>query len=109
MNTMDILNSSMDPWKVLGVPRDADNAAIEEAWKKLSRQRRMDDMITTAYRMIATEAGRAQWSLLSPGRQDSLDSIMDEIPLRPRYSGPGIWYRTLNEILESRNPTEETE
>jgi len=102
MNTMDILNCSFDPWKTLGVPRDADNATIKEAWKSLS-QRRIDDKITLAYKMIATEVCRAQWELLSPGRQESLDSILEEIPLRPKYSGPGIWYRSLIEYIKKKD------
>jgi len=99
MNTLDILNSNFDPWEVLGVTRDADNLTIEEAWKKLSNQRRVDDRVTQAYKMIATELYRAQWNLLSPGRQESLDTIFRELPLRPRYSGPGIWYRSLHEHM----------
>lgn len=99
MNTMDILNCSIDPWEILGVNRDADDASIEKAWKSLSSGRRNDERLRQAYQFIATEESRIQWELLSPGRQDNLDSIIEDLPYRPKYSGPGIWYRTIEEQL----------
>jgi hypothetical protein len=99
VNTMDYFNSTLDPWKVLGVNRDADDEEIEKAWKKISGSRHKGDKIGLAYKMIATEESRAQWFLLSPGRQESLEGILEDLPLRPKYSGPGIWYKTLENVL----------
>jgi DnaJ-class molecular chaperone len=100
MNTFDYLNSTMDPWKVLGLSRDADNTEIEKAWKQLSGSRHKEDKINQAYRMIASEEARAQWKLLYPGRQETLEGILENMPLRPQYTGPGLWYQSLKDVIE---------
>ena len=102
MNTMDYLNSSMDPWKVLGISPDADDGMIEKAWKELSGSRHKDDRINQAYKMIASQESRAQWALLTPGRQETLKGILDELPLKPQYSGPGLWYASLKDALKQK-------
>lgn len=103
MNTMDIIDSKIDPWAVLDVSREADDRDIENAWKEMSSKGRNRDRVQLAYTLIASAEDRARFMLLSPGIPESLDCILDQMPLRSRYSGPGIWYSSLKKKLEEQN------
>ncbi len=100
MNTMDIIDSKINPWEVLGVPEDADDTMIREAWKVKSGGSGNRDKVHQAYRMVCGERERAMYRLLSPGVPENLKDIKDEMPLRSRYSGPGVWFSTLKREIE---------
>ncbi len=99
MNTFDIMDSTIDPWQILGIGEDADDAQIEAAWKEHSSRGRNREKVHQAYRMIAHEEDRARLRLLSPGIPASLEAIKDDMPLRTRYTGPSAWYGNLKEVL----------
>lgn len=103
MNTMDIIDSKIDPWDVLDISREADDREIENAWREMSSKGRNRDRVHLAYKLIASAEDRARFMLLSPGTPESLDGIQDQMPLRSRYSGPGIWYSSLKNALEEQN------
>ncbi len=100
MNTMDIIDSRIDPWEILGVSGDAGDREIEEAWRKRSAGGGNRDKIHQAYKMICGERERAMYRLLSPGTPENLKDIKDGMPLRSRYSGPGVWYSALKREVE---------
>ncbi|MBF9014756.1 MULTISPECIES: hypothetical protein [unclassified Oceanispirochaeta] len=100
MNAMDIIDSKIDPWAVLEISREAEDREIENAWRDKSSTGRNRDKVHLAYKMIASAEDRARLMLLSPGIPESLDEIQDQMPLRSRYSGPGIWYSSLKKVLE---------
>jgi len=102
MDALDIINLSINPWKLLGVEPDAGDREIEQAWKNLSSGHRKNDRIRQAYQLIATEEDRARYRLLSPHRVDDPEEILQEIRPVPKYSGPGIWYKSLRNILKTR-------
>lgn len=102
MNTMDIIDSNIDPWTVLEIERDSDDNAIEAAWREKISSPKNRDRVHLAYKMIARAEDRAKYMLLSPGIPEKLDGIQEEMPLRSRYSGPGIWYQCLKDILEEK-------
>ncbi len=101
MNTLDMINLTINPWQLLGVSPEADDREIEEAWENLSNGHRKNDMIRQAYQLIATEQSRAQFRLLSPHQAGDPEEMMEDIPPRPVYSGPGIWYKTLSNKLKT--------
>ncbi len=101
MNTLDLINLTIDPWKLLGVPYEADDKEIEKAWENLSHGHRKNDTIRQAYQLISTQENRAQFRLLSPRRCDIDPGVLiNEIPPKPVYSGPGIWYKSLSARLK---------
>ncbi len=103
MNTLDIINLTINPWDLLGVSIDADDREIETAWKNLSRGHRKNDTIRQAYQLIAKSEDRALYKLLSPHCVDNPGEILNSLPPSPKYSGPGIWNKTLgNHLKEQR-------
>ncbi|MDC7231739.1 MAG: hypothetical protein PQJ58_00785 [Spirochaetales bacterium] len=108
MNIMDIIDSRIDPWEVLDIPRDAEDHEIKEAWKARTVSGRKRDRLHLAYKMIATAEDRELYRLLSPGTPETLEGFEQQLPLRSRYSGPGIWYNSLKKILETETGEEQT-
>jgi hypothetical protein len=102
MNTMDIIDSRIDPWAVLDISREAGDRDIENAWREMSSTGGNRDRVHLAYKLIASAEDRARFMLLSPGAPESLDGIQEQMPLRSRYSGPGIWYSSLKKVLEEQ-------
>ena len=102
MNTLDIINLTINPWKLLGISEDAEDKEIEMAWKNLSAGHRKNDTIRQAYQLIATKEDRARFKLLSPHRVENPEDILKELPPQPVYSGPGIWYKSLSALMKSR-------
>jgi hypothetical protein len=108
MNTIDILEADIDPFKALGLPFGADSAEIEKAWNALSPESRKSAVLGRAYKMIGSPESREIYMLLSPAPPEDLDNLPREIPRKPRYSGPGIWYRTLAGWLENEDTEKES-
>ena len=102
MNTLDIINLSINPWKLLGISEDADDREIEQAWKNLSNANRKNDTIRQAYQLIAAKEDRAKFRLLTPHRIEDPAAIIRELPPHPKYSGPGVWYKSLSTLLKDR-------
>ena len=103
INTIEILESDIDPFKLLGLPFAAENREIETAWHSLPEEKKGSDDYINAYRMIGTPESRELYLLLSPSSPEDLDALALEIPRKPRYSGPEIWYRTLAQWLENED------
>lgn len=102
MNTMDIIDSNIDPWDVLGIQKDSDDTVIEQAWRAKISARKNLDKVHLAYKMIANAEDRARYALLLPGIPESLEGIQDQMPVRSRFSGPGVWYKSLKTIIENQ-------
>ena len=102
MNTLDIINLSINPWSLLGISEDADDREIEQAWKNLSNANRKNDMIRQAYQLIANEEDRAKFRLLTPHMVEDPTTIIKQLPPHPKYSGPGIWYKSLTSQMKAR-------
>ena len=103
MNTLDIINLRINPWKLLNIAETADDREIEQAWENLSNANRKNDTIRQAYHLIASEEDRAQFRLLSPHSVEDPDDILNNLPPRPVYSGPGIWYKSLSAKLKKES------
>jgi len=102
LNTLDIINLTINPWKLLGISEDAGDREIEMAWRNLSAAHRKNDTIRQAYQLIATKEDRAKFKLLSPHRVDDPEKILNELPPQPLYSGPGVWYKSLTALMKSK-------
>lgn len=103
MNTIEIYEADIDPFKTLGLPFGAEWKEIEAAWDALAPEARNDRARSRAYEMIGSPESREIYLLLSPAAPEDLDKLPREIPRKPRYSGPGIWYRTLAGWLENED------
>lgn len=102
MNIIEIIDSNIDPWNVLDISREADDQEIENAWREMTSTGKNRDRVDLAYKLIASAEDRARFILLSPGIPETLDGFQNKMPLRTRYSGPGIWYSSLKKILEEQ-------
>ena len=103
MNTFDMINLTINPWQLLGISPDANDREIEDAWENLSNAHRKNDTIRQAYQLIATEQSRAHFRLLSPHQADDPLEMVEKVPPKPVYSGPGIWYKTLSNQLKAQS------
>ncbi len=108
MNTIDILESDMDPFKTLGLPFAASLSEIRQSWERLPDEKRQNEEYIRAYKMIGSPEGREIYLLLSPSSPGDLETLSRDIPRKPRYSGPGIWYRTLEGWLENEDNERES-
>lgn len=106
MNTMDIIDSKIDPWSVLDISVNAGDNEIEQAWRDKLSTGKNRDRVHLAYKMIACAEDRIRLQLLSPSSPHNLEEIQNEMPLRSRYSGPGVWYNSLRDILNDREESD---
>ena len=103
MNTLDIINLTINPWELLGIAEDADDTEIEAAWKNLSNGHRKNDTIRQAYQLIARSEDRALYKILSPHRVDNPEEILSSLPPQPKFTGPGIWNKSLGNHMKEEH------
>lgn len=97
-----------DPWVILGVGREADDAAIKKAYRKLARElhpdRNKDDPeaearfqdVAEAYGAIHDQAARANWLVEHEGRA----AFTGEFGATPHFSSHGDAREGIQEIME---------
>ena len=94
-----------DPFLVLGLPEDADDAAIRKAYLELVRRYPPEahpqefQAIADAYRAIAEANDRAERLLFgnAPGQDETLRGLAPDAPNARRPVGVGRWLKLLAE------------
>ena len=89
-----------DPYAVLGVPPNADDAAVRAKYLDLVRRYPPEQaperfaLIRAAYERLRNRDDRLRWRLFEAGQHDSIDSIIEEVACRSPRRRP-----TLAELL----------
>jgi curved DNA-binding protein CbpA len=85
-----------DPYTVLGVPPDAGDAAIREAYLALARQFTPENhperftAIRKAYDTIRDLERRARHRLLEQGKDETIDAILEDAACRTQRRRPSL-------------------
>jgi len=92
-----------DPWQVLGVPADADERRIRQAYLEKVRQHppdRADEQfqrVRDAYEELRDPRRRGRRMILSADPRANLVSLLEEDLQSRRFVGPALWLAALNE------------
>lgn len=85
-----------DPYSVLGVPLDAADAAIREAYLALARQFTPENhperfaAIRAAYESIRDLDKRARHRLFEQGKDETIDAILEDAACRTQRRRPSL-------------------
>lgn len=94
-----------DPWEVLGLSKDADDAAVERVYLARSA-RTTDDLqrrkLKEAYDLISTERRRIRFRLLAPAGLEKPEELLYLVKAKPRYAGPGLWLKAVRTLATER-------
>lgn len=85
-----ILDFPYDPWQLLGVTREADDAAVDAAWIKAGAPE--TGILAEAYDMLRDEPSRLRTILLNPRPYSKAADAGSVLKKHPVYIGPGAWY-----------------
>jgi len=92
-----------DPWAILGVPVDADQRRIRDAYLRKVKEHPPDraaeefERIRDAYEELRDPRRRSQRMILSANPTAELVSLLDEGAPARRFVGPGPWLAALKE------------
>jgi DnaJ-class molecular chaperone len=97
-----------NPWKVLGVPLEADDEQIRVAYlekvKAFPPDRCGDQFqaIRDAYAQLKDHTGRSKWLIWGDASDDSLVALLDDHTTPRRHVGPQTWLTTLKQKHRGR-------
>lgn len=99
----DKTQADLDPWEVLGVPADASEETLRQAYLKKLRQYPPDrapeefERIRDAYDMARKPGMRMQAMLTGENPEASLVSLLDGVEWERAFVGPKPWLALLKE------------
>lgn len=101
---LSLRNLAFDPYEVLGLPKEAGDSDVREAYERLTERYRDDGKsakrVEEAYRCLRDAKSRSLFKYLSPTPIESLDEVRDLFRPGLKYLGPGIWMRAVRESAE---------
>ncbi len=93
----------MDPFAILGLDENADDAAVRAAYLQALRTSPPDRdpegfrRIRAAYEALRDAESRMDLRLFGPAPLTNLDELLEAFPEERRYVGPGPWLNILRE------------
>ena len=93
-----------NPYETLGVPPDADDAAIRDAYLALARRFTPENdpvkfaAIRAAYDAIRTLESRARHRLFEAGKAETIDAILEDAACRTPRRRPGLTLPPLRRV-----------
>jgi len=101
---LSLRNLPFNPFEILGLPREAGDVEVMEAYERLAERYRDDGksakLVEEAYRCLRDAKSRSLFKFLSPSSIESLDEVQGLFGPRLKYLGPGIWLRAIRESSE---------
>ena len=85
-----------DPYTVLGVPPDADDGTIRQRYLSLAREFAPEQhpeqfaVVRAAYEKIKDLDGRTRYRMFEAGKEDTIESIIEEAACRTRRKRAGL-------------------
>lgn len=98
MNIFDELNHEYNPYKILGILENSNNATIKEAYK-LKKQNVSPDqkeLVEISYNLIKTEELRIRYSIIGSRPLESLDEVK-KYGYKPKKTETTTWFNLITE------------
>lgn len=95
------VRTKQDPWSILGVSPEADDAQIRAAYVRRVKEFPPDragpqfERIRDAYEQLKDPYRRAKYVILGANADRPLESLLDDVPGLRRYVGPEPWLAAL--------------
>ena len=85
-----------DPYQVLGLPPDADDAAVRQRYLELVRRYPPEQAserfaaVRAAYELLRDRDARLRYRLFEAGRSDTVEALIQEVTCRSRRRRPTL-------------------